>query len=160
MPLAECCGAAASCGAAANCTDAAAFVSATAGVGSSAAGAAERLAINAWMSASLVSAAASTPSRAPTMCASPGLATIARKMPLSEAVTVLTILLVSTSTKSSPALTLSPMFTCHALISPSDISMPHLGMLMALISDDITLSSQDVPNGGQYFFDAWNVSIF
>ena len=87
--------------------------SATAGAGSCTTGAgcaslatvpAERLAINALISSSLVSADASTPRRSPTAQVSPGSATIALSMPLSGEVTVLTILLVSTSIKSSPTL--------------------------------------------------------
>jgi hypothetical protein len=83
--------------------------------------------------ASLTSAGASTPSKAFTGSVSPTWARRRRSRPGSGASTALEILSVSTSRMGVPTAMVAPSSTSHAVIVPSRISSPHLGMTMGVM---------------------------
>ena len=90
------------------------------------------------ISASLASSSAMTPMRAPTAHVSPSPAVTRRSTPLAGASTALTIFSVSTSRISAPRSIRAPSRTRQPVMVPSVISMPHFGIVTAVMGAAIT----------------------
>ena len=82
-------------------------------------------------------ASPNTASNAPTGSVSPACAKIRTNRPSASASTSLVILSVSISVSTSPRAKSWPSATIHSPIMPSDISMPHLGMVKAFSATSI-----------------------